>query len=169
LDFRAGGELYCLSPYPTLAQLFKAIDQAIQGVLLRYGSAARLLGIRASDEIRLPPLRGNLFECRVVSESFKWNVHYRQQLPLHFWRDHKGREIDLWIDLSTQVIAIEIKSGATINRDFFCGLDYYQSLAQNNLRQSFSDLRWRAATKPIGWHRSTLAPIATPTESLKRR
>lgn len=130
------------------------------------GLAARLLGIRSSDEIRLHPLRGHLFECWIISEVFKWNVHYRQQLPLHFWRDHKGREVDLLVDLGTQVTAVEIKSGATINRDFFRNLDYYQGLAQDHLRQSFliyagEQQQSRSAGVVLPWRQ-----ITTLTKSL---
>ena len=101
------------------------------------GLASRLLGIRSADELRLHSLRGNLFECWVVGELYKWNAHHRKQLPLHFWRDHKGREVDVLVDWGDQVTALEIKSGATLNADFFQGLEYYQHLAKEQVRQSY--------------------------------
>jgi len=101
------------------------------------GLAARLLGIRSPDELRLHALRGHLFECWVVSELYKWNAHYRQQLPIHFWRDHKGREVDVLIEKGDKIIAVEIKAGATINAAFFRGLEYYQHLAQDTLEGSY--------------------------------
>jgi predicted AAA+ superfamily ATPase len=130
------------------------------------GLVARLLSLRSADELRLHPLRGQLFECWVVSEVCKWNLHHRQQLSLHFWRDHKGREIDLLIDRGRGVVAIEIKSGATINADFFRGLAYYQHLAQDHLEQSFliyggDQQQTRSAAMVLPWHQ-----ITTLTESL---
>ena len=101
------------------------------------GLASRLLGIRSADELRLHSLRGNLFECWVVGELYKWNAHYRKRLPLHFWRDHKGKEVDVLVDWGDQVTALEIKSGATLNADFFQGLEYYQHLAKEQVRQSY--------------------------------
>ena len=125
------------------------------------GLAARLLGIRTPDEIRYHALRGNLFECWVVSEVRKWNAHNRQQLALHFWRDHKGREIDLLIDLGGKVVAVEIKSGATITGDFFHGLEYYQHLAQDHLQQAFliyggDQHQTRSIATVLPWNKITL-------------
>jgi hypothetical protein len=130
------------------------------------GLVARLLSLRSADELRFHPLRGQLFECWVVSEVCKWNLHHRQQLSLHFWRDHKGREIDLLIDRGSGVVAIEIKSGATINADFFRGLAYYQHLAQDRLEQSFliyggEQQQTRSAALVLPWHQ-----ITTLTERL---
>lgn len=101
-----------------------------------------------------------------MSELHKWNAHHRQQLALHFWRDHKGREIDLLVDMGNQVVAVEIKSGATLSRDFFRGLEYYQSLAQEHLRQSYliyggDQSQTRAAGIVLPWSR-----ISTLTDSL---
>lgn len=130
------------------------------------GLVSRLLGIRSPDELRLHPLRGNLFECWVVSEVLKWNLHHRQQLPMHFWRDHKGREVDVIIDRGNKVTAVEIKSGATLNADFFRGLDYYRHLAQEHLQQSFlvyggDQQQTRSSGLVIPWRR-----LATLTDSL---
>jgi uncharacterized protein len=130
------------------------------------GLVARLLSLRSADELRLHPLRGHLFECWVVSEVCKWNLHHRQQLSMHFWRDHKGREIDLLIDRGSGVVAIEIKSGATINADFFRGLAYYQHLAQDHLQRSFliyggDQQQTRSAAIVLPWDQ-----ITSLTESL---
>src|SRR6266498_23904 len=121
------------------------------------GLVARLLGIRSPDELRLHALRGHLFECWVVSELYKWNFHYRQQLPIHFWRDHKGKEVDVLIEKGSKTIAVEIKAGATINADFFRGLEYYQHLAQDTLESSYliyggEQLQRRATAKVLPWH-----------------
>ena len=101
------------------------------------GLVARLLGIRSPEELRHHPLRGNLFESWVVGEVCKWRFHNRQPLPIHFWREHKGREIDLLIDVGNKVVAVEVKAGATVNSDFFRDLEYYRSLVSGYLKASF--------------------------------
>jgi predicted AAA+ superfamily ATPase len=101
------------------------------------GLVARLLGIRSPEELRHHPLRGNLFESWVVGEVYKWRFHNRQPLPIHFWREHKGREIDLLIDVGNKVVAVEVKAGATVNSDFFRDLEYYRSLVSGYLKASF--------------------------------
>jgi predicted AAA+ superfamily ATPase len=101
------------------------------------GLVARLLGIRSADELRHHSMRGNLFECWVVSELCKWRFHNRQPLPIFFWREHKGREIDLLIDIGNKVVAVEVKAGATVSADFFRELEYYRSLVAGYLKASF--------------------------------
>jgi uncharacterized protein len=101
------------------------------------GLVARLLGIRSPEELRHHPLRGSLFESWVVSEVQKWRFHNRQPLPIHFWREHKGREIDLLIDTGNKVVAVEVKAGATINSDFFRDLEYYRNLVSGYVKASF--------------------------------
>jgi predicted AAA+ superfamily ATPase len=130
------------------------------------GLVVRLLGIRSAEELRHHPLRGNLFECWVVSEVCKWRFHNRQPLPIFFWREHKGREIDLLIDIGNKVVAVEVKAGATINTDFFRELEYYRSLASGYLKASFlvygGDLQQsRSKSLVVPWRN-----ITTLTESL---
>jgi uncharacterized protein len=83
------------------------------------GLVARLLGIRSREELRLHPLRGSLFESCIVSEVCKWRFHNRQPLPIHFWREHKGKEIDLLIDVGNKIVAVEVKAGQPLIPIFF--------------------------------------------------
>ncbi len=48
---------------------------------------------------------------------------------LYFWRDSRGLEIDLLIDLGTRRVPLEIKSGMTVAGDFFDALDRYTQLS----------------------------------------
>ena len=52
-----------------------------------------------------------------------------ERAALHFWRDSNGNEVDVIADLGPKLMAIEIKSGQTVNRDFFTGLERWQALA----------------------------------------
>jgi predicted AAA+ superfamily ATPase len=130
------------------------------------GLVARLLGIRSADELRHHSLRGSLFECWVIGEVCKWRFHNRQPLPIFFWREHKGREIDLMIDTGSKVVAVEVKAGATINPDFFRELEYYRNLASGYLKASFlvyggDQQHTRSKSLVVPWRN-----ITTLTESL---
>jgi len=130
------------------------------------GLVARLLGIRSADELRHHSSRGNLFECWVIGEVCKWRFHNRQPLPIFFWREHKGREIDLMIDTGNKVVAVEAKAGATINPDFFRELEYYRNLASGYLKASFlvyggDQQQTRSKSLVVPWRN-----ITTLTESL---
>lgn len=90
--------------------------------------AASLLGIHTTDHLQLHPLRSALFECLVVSELVKQKQHYGTTDNFYFWRDKTGREIDLIIDQSPDLIPVEIKSGKTIQAEFFKHLRYWMKL-----------------------------------------
>jgi uncharacterized protein len=83
------------------------------------GLACYLLGIREPDQLRLHPLRGAIFESWVVSEIYKSRLHSGTEPDLFHYREARGPEIDLLVKQGPQLAAVEIKSGTTINEDFF--------------------------------------------------
>ena len=48
-----------------------------------------------------------------------------------FYRDSNGNEVDLVIQQAADVVPIEIKSAATVNREFFKGLKRFKSIRQS--------------------------------------
>jgi predicted AAA+ superfamily ATPase len=83
------------------------------------GLLCYLLGIREPEQLRLHPLRGAIFESWVVSEIYKACAHSGRQPSLFHYREARGPEIDLLVEQGDELLAVEIKSGATINKDFF--------------------------------------------------
>lgn len=88
-----------------------------------------LLGIRNSGELTTHPLRGNIFESFVVSELVKARRNRAEPVGLYFWRDNNGNEVDVIVEVGPRLMPIEIKSGQTLNRDFFSGLQRWTELA----------------------------------------
>lgn len=88
-----------------------------------------LLGIRQADQLAVHPLRGGIFESFVISELVKVGLNRGERPTLHFWRDSNGNEVDVIADVGPKMLPIEIKSGQTLNRDFFGGLERWQALA----------------------------------------
>ena len=88
-----------------------------------------LLGIREMEQIATHPLRGHIFETLIVSEYMKGYLNRGETAPLHFWCDSNGVEVDLVVDVGTKLMPIEIKSGQTVNRDFFTGLKCWMAVA----------------------------------------
>jgi predicted AAA+ superfamily ATPase len=82
------------------------------------GLACHLLGIRSADELRHHPLRGAIFESWVASEIHKHRAHRGLQSTLFHYREARGAEIDLLMPSPTELVAVEAKSGATIQPDF---------------------------------------------------
>ncbi|HOW52199.1 MAG TPA: ATP-binding protein [bacterium] len=93
------------------------------------GIACSLLGIRSADQLDNHFARGALFETLVVSELQKRGWHNGHEITLSFWRDQTGHEVDVVVERGEGAIPIEIKSGRTVDDDFFKGLSYYAALS----------------------------------------
>lgn len=95
------------------------------------GLACNLLQIRGADDLANHPLRGNLFETYVLSETLKYYHNRGMRPPLSFYRESSGTEIDLLIDNSGKLFPCEIKSASLINRSFCGNLSKFASLGLN--------------------------------------
>jgi hypothetical protein len=86
------------------------------------GLAANLIGIESPAHLAIRPERPELFETFVVNEFLKarWNAGLPSHL--HFWRDNVGTEIDLVMEEDTRLLPVEVKSGSTVNDEFFSAL-----------------------------------------------
>ena len=93
------------------------------------GLATWLLGIHNSEQLATHVQRGALFESWVISELLKARYNEGETSNLYFWRDRSGHEVDLLIDHGTHLSPLEIKSGQTINKDYFKGLEFLKKLA----------------------------------------
>lgn len=88
-----------------------------------------LLGIREPGQLATHPLRGNIFETFIISEMVKTRFNRGETADLYFWRDSNGNEVDVIEEKGTNLMPVEIKSGRTINREFFSGLERWTALA----------------------------------------
>jgi len=100
------------------------------------GLCARLLGIQNIDQLSIHPFRGQLFEGFIITEFIKEYYNIKQEPDIYFWRNNKGKEIDLIIEKNNQLIPIEIKSGQTITTSFFNNLKYFSKIAGQHILHS---------------------------------
>ena len=92
------------------------------------GLLCYLLGINKPDELLVHSARGAIFESWVMAELYKRYYHAGKQPAMYYFRDSNGNEIDLLLDHGSKVLPIEMKSGQTINSEFFKGLEYWRKL-----------------------------------------
>jgi len=131
------------------------------------GLAVWLLGIREEKQLEAHPLRGSIFECWVISELVK--IHFNRGLPssLYFWRDREGHEVDVLVEKADTLVPIEIKSGQTLNTDFFRGLAYWNQCNESGSRPSWLVYGGREKhnqhnTSVLGWsHVGDLSRVVT--------
>ena len=97
----------------------KQVVKAPKLHFLDSGLVCYLLNIREPEQLRHHPLRGAIFESWVVSELYKAQVHHGDQPALYHYRESRGLEMDVLMNLGDRLCAIEIKSAATVVPDFF--------------------------------------------------
>ncbi|MFH1981605.1 MAG: ATP-binding protein [Pseudomonadota bacterium] len=124
------------------------------------GLVCYLLGIREPEQLRLHPLRGAIFESWVISEIYKVGVHSGLQPDLFHYREARGPEIDLIIKDGDALTAVEIKSGATVNMDFFRNLERFSdrmanagtpSIVRRRIVFGGDDSQRRATAQILSW------------------
>lgn len=121
-----------------------------------------LLGIQNAEQIKTHPLRGAIFETFIVSEIKKSRLNRSLNIDVFFWRDSNGREIDLVADSGGRLMPVEIKSGQTINRDFFQNIEHWMALAGNSavVPTLIYGGDWetvRKGVRVLGWRKVDLA------------
>lgn len=92
------------------------------------GLASNLLRIQHPESLDQHPYRGALFENWVITEFWKQKLNQGQRPNLYFWRDRSGHEIDLIEDQGVKLLPVEIRSGQTINQEYFKGLRFWERL-----------------------------------------
>jgi len=126
---------------PLHRNLRKRVTRAPKLCFLDSGLVCWLLGIRNPEELRRHPLRGAVFESWVAAEIRKAIAASGHSSRLHHWRDHRGREVDLVVDRGRDLVAVEAKSGATIDPSFFRSLEYFETLAREAVPQPQGGVR----------------------------
>ncbi|MCX6701064.1 MAG: ATP-binding protein [Methanomicrobiales archaeon] len=102
------------------------------------GLAVHLAGIQSPDNLIYHPLKGGLFESLIVTEFLKCRFNQAKEANLFFWRDQHGHEIDCLIEYrGTELVPVEIKSGRTVNNDYFKEIAYWNTLSGNPPGRSF--------------------------------
>jgi len=88
------------------------------------GLACSLLKITNVSMVQTHYLYGALYENFVISEIRKAYYHAGIIPSIYYWRESNGTEIDCIIEKSSNsIMALEIKGGATFNKDYLKNLN----------------------------------------------
>ncbi len=97
------------------------------------GIVSFLLGIKSIEQLESHYIKGSLFESFIISEIIKNRFNKGEDDNIFFWRDRVGNEIDIIIEKGMSIIPIEVKSGRTINSNYFKGINYLNKLSDVKL------------------------------------
>lgn len=112
------------------SSLRKQLVKASKLHFIDSGLVCNLLGISTAEQLRHHPLRGPIFETWVASEIYKQRSHRGLVPKIFHFRDAKGLEVDIVVDGSSGLAAIEVKSGATLRSAFYNPLKRFAASVQ---------------------------------------
>lgn len=84
------------------------------------------MGINKETLVEQRVMFGGLFENMVIVEVIKNLYASGRQPMLSFFRESNGKEIDLIIECKGKTLPVEIKSGLTIQQDYFSQLSWFK-------------------------------------------
>lgn len=103
---------------PFHANLGKRLIKTPKVFMIDTGLACHLLRIEEPRQLTSHPLRGALFETLIVVELLKRRFNAGRAANLFFYRDARGREIDLVLEYADGVYPIEITGSSTFDPSF---------------------------------------------------
>ncbi|HMQ48448.1 MAG TPA: ATP-binding protein [Saprospiraceae bacterium] len=127
--------IYQVSPY--FRNFNKRITKSTKLYFYDTGLACSLLRMNDIVAVENYFSKGALFENFVINEIIKYFFNQGLRPPIYYWRDSKGNEIDLLLDMGAQLIPFEIKSGHTLNKRFFDTIAWWEKIADVPIRKSF--------------------------------
>jgi predicted AAA+ superfamily ATPase len=147
--------LFFLQPY--FKNFNKRLTKSPKIYFYDTGLACSLLGIDTSKILTLHTMRGNIFENFIIADIAKQYFNIGKRPPIYFWRDLNGRiEIDCIIEEALKLYPIEIKSGETIAKDYFNGLQEWNNISNTEPNNNYliygGNLKQeRSVGNIIGW------------------
>lgn len=126
--------VYLLQPFH--ANISKRLIKSPKIFFYDVGLAAFLSGINEQYQLFNSPLKGSLFENLVVMEMLKNKYNRFKPYQLYHYRDSNSNEVDLIMDYSTHLDAMEIKSSQTFDNSFLKGLKYIRELLPQKIRNT---------------------------------
>ncbi len=119
--------IYFLQPY--YENFNKRITKSPKLYFYDTGLVCSLLGIRSADQVRTFHSKGALFENLIITDLIKRRLHNGENPKFYYWQNKTRQEVDLIIDKPDGPVPFEIKSGMTMNDNYFTNLKYWQKLS----------------------------------------
>lgn len=126
--------VYLLQPFH--ANINKRLTKSPKIFFYDVGLAAFLSGINEPYQVFNSPLKGPLFENLVIMEILKNKYNRFKPYQLYHYRDSNNNEVDLILDYTTHLDAVEIKSSQTFDKSFLKGLNYIRELLPQKIRNT---------------------------------
>ncbi|MCH5239806.1 MAG: ATP-binding protein [Muribaculaceae bacterium] len=116
------------SLYPYYTNVGKRLSKTPKIYFYDTGLLCYMLDIHNESQLQNHPLRGAIFENLVLTQFIKEKFNKKENWELYFYRENKGREIDVVKSEGLHLDLYEIKSSKTFNKDFTKNLNQVKNL-----------------------------------------
>ncbi|MCF8225061.1 MAG: ATP-binding protein [Bacteroidales bacterium] len=123
--------IYFLQPY--YENFNKRIIKSPKLYFYDTGLVCSLLGISSVGQVKTFHSKGALFENLIITDLIKNKLHKGLNPRFYYWQNKTRQEIDLIIDNPEGPLPFEIKSGMTMNENYFTNLKYWQKLSDEKV------------------------------------
>ncbi|MBE0418056.1 MAG: ATP-binding protein [Coriobacteriia bacterium] len=106
-------QVFELSPY--FANVGKRLVRRPKLYANDVGMAAHVANVDSWEAAESTVKAGPLFETWVVNELRALDEYSSRRASVHYWRTSAGAEVDLVFERGTDVVAVEVKSSATVH------------------------------------------------------
>ncbi len=140
---------------PYFANISKRLTKSPKIFFYDTGLLCYLLGISSDSQLSVHPLRGCVFENLAVVELMKQQFNTNKRNDIYFYRENKGREVDVLLDTAGKFNLYEIKSSMTFHKDFTRNMDYLANLLTD-----------KVVSRKVIYDGDDIPPIAVNVRSL---
>lgn len=123
---------FTLQPY--YVNIGKRLSKTPKVYFYDTGLLCYLLDIHSHVELQNHPLRGAIFENLVLTQFIKEKFNRKENWELYFYRENKGREIDVVKSKGLHLDLYEIKSSKTFNKEFTKNLNEVKKLLDEKVK-----------------------------------
>ncbi|MEZ4830144.1 MAG: DUF4143 domain-containing protein [Bacteroidia bacterium] len=128
------------------------------------GLACALMNLRNTDDLNRHFAKGVLFENFIINEILKNHLNRNLHPGHYFWNASGANEIDLLLDRGGNLYPIEIKSGRTINPQFFDNLQYFGNLSGTQPENCYliyggDEIQHRSLANVLSWRYISNLPV----------
>jgi predicted AAA+ superfamily ATPase len=143
--------------YPYHNNFNKRLTKATKIYFYDAGLACNLLGLKDKVQLNEHFLKGALFENAIIVELMKAKYNKGERPEFYYWRESNGAEIDLLMEVGTQLNRVEIKYSNTFDSSFMKNISIFNSLdktpkGNNYLILGKHEYQKRSNVEIVGWN-----------------
>ena len=124
-------QIYLLKPY--YENIGKIFIKSPKVFFTDSGMASHMLNVRDTEELKNSHYKGSLYETFVFSELLKHITYSENVVEFFYYRTQDKKEIDFIVKKGESILAIEVKSSYSVEKEDFKHIVDFQNRSSKNI------------------------------------